>query len=178
MEFSIDAAITLILFILPAYFANSAPVIFGGGEPLDFGKKFFDGRRLLGKGKTIRGFLAGVFAGTLIGLLEAFILPYTPFGFFCNPSNYIVLAFFLSTGTMAGDSLGSFIKRRLAIPSGSPSLLLDQLAFLAIALFFAYPRAQFFYSPLNLLFLFLLTYVMHITFNVLANKLGLKRVPW
>ncbi|OIO21969.1 hypothetical protein COV61_00210 [Candidatus Micrarchaeota archaeon CG11_big_fil_rev_8_21_14_0_20_47_5] len=178
MDFSIDVAITLILFILPAYFANSTPVIFGGGEPLDFGKKFLDGRRLLGKGKTIRGFLSGVFAGMLIGVLEALILPYTPFNFFCNPSNYVVLAFFLSTGTMAGDSLGSFIKRRLAIPSGSPSLLLDQLAFLAIALFFAYPRASFLYALESLLFLFVLTYFLHVAFNVLANKLGLKRVPW
>ena len=38
----IDIAAAL-WFIFPAYCANAAPVIFGGGQPMDFGKRFFDG---------------------------------------------------------------------------------------------------------------------------------------
>ncbi|MGF3522912.1 MAG: CDP-archaeol synthase, partial [Candidatus Bathyarchaeia archaeon] len=30
-------------FIFPAYCANAAPVLGGGGLPMDFGKKFVDG---------------------------------------------------------------------------------------------------------------------------------------
>ena len=44
----IDAITSAIWFILPAYFANAAPVVLGGGPPLDMGKKFLDGRRILG----------------------------------------------------------------------------------------------------------------------------------
>lgn len=41
----------LLLFILPAYIANATPVLFGGGMPVDFRRKFIDGERLLGDGK-------------------------------------------------------------------------------------------------------------------------------
>jgi CDP-2,3-bis-(O-geranylgeranyl)-sn-glycerol synthase len=46
--------------IFPAYCANAAPVIFGGGSPIDAGKIFLDGRPILGSRKTIRGFFAGL----------------------------------------------------------------------------------------------------------------------
>ena len=58
----IDIAAAL-WFIFPAYCANAAPVIFGGGKPMDFGKKFFDGKPFLGAHKTFRGFLAGTIVG-------------------------------------------------------------------------------------------------------------------
>jgi CDP-diglyceride synthetase len=35
-------------FILPAYAANASPVVFGGGKPIDGGRKFFDGRPIFG----------------------------------------------------------------------------------------------------------------------------------
>ena len=42
-----------ILFIIPAYVANSIPVVMGGGPPLDGGRMWKDGKRILGDGKTI-----------------------------------------------------------------------------------------------------------------------------
>lgn len=51
--------------VVPAYLANCTPPIFGGGRPLDLGRNFLDGRRLLGEGKTIRGTVAGVTWGLL-----------------------------------------------------------------------------------------------------------------
>ncbi|MDK2383642.1 MAG: CDP-archaeol synthase, partial [Candidatus Korarchaeota archaeon] len=57
-------------YILPAYMANMSPVIFGGGRPLDMGKKFLDGRRILGDHKTIKGFASGILIGTLVGCLQ------------------------------------------------------------------------------------------------------------
>ncbi len=41
--------------MLPAYIANPTAALFGGGMPIDFGKKYHDGQRILGDGKTFRG---------------------------------------------------------------------------------------------------------------------------
>lgn len=73
-----DLPILLILalwYILPAYAANGLAVIFGRGErfnvPLDLGKNFIDGKRLFGDGKTLRGFVGGVMAGTFVGMAQS-----------------------------------------------------------------------------------------------------------
>jgi len=48
-----------VLFIVPAYFSNAGMVIVGGGKPLDKGKFWRDGRRILGDHKTISGLVKG-----------------------------------------------------------------------------------------------------------------------
>ena len=157
----------LILFILPAYFANAVPVVLGGGTPVDFGKKFFDGKRVFGKGKTLRGFVAGVAVGSLVGLAESYLLSWPDMAY---------IGFLLSVGTMCGDLLGSFLKRRMGMPQGHPSFLIDQMPFFILALAFASP----FYLPTldGIIILAVLTYFMHVTANFLANRAGLKKVPW
>src|SRR6266487_1933002 len=57
-----------LLFIGPAYFANAAPLVLGGGAPLDGGRSLADGRPIFGPHKTVRGVIAGIVVGTLIGL--------------------------------------------------------------------------------------------------------------
>jgi len=48
-----------VLFIVPAYFSNAGMVIVGGGKPIDGGKLWRDGRRVLGDHKTISGLVKG-----------------------------------------------------------------------------------------------------------------------
>jgi len=48
-----------VLFIVPAYFSNAGMVIVGGGKPLDRGKNWRDGRRILGDHKTVSGLIKG-----------------------------------------------------------------------------------------------------------------------
>ena len=62
--------------MLPAYLPNNCAVIFGGGMPLDFGKDYGDGRRILGDGKTFRGTIGGTMSGILAGLFLNLIAPY------------------------------------------------------------------------------------------------------
>ncbi|MFH1470329.1 MAG: CDP-archaeol synthase, partial [Candidatus Micrarchaeota archaeon] len=45
----------VIILVLPAYVANASPVILGGGTPVDFGRLFYDKKRILGDGKTWKG---------------------------------------------------------------------------------------------------------------------------
>lgn len=206
----------LVLLILPAYFANSIPVLLGGGAPIDGGKKWNDKQRLFGDGKTVRGFFAGVLAGVAVGALEGIFLTGSRWdiyaiagsgalaggsgvfagimGAFAGGSAlagisaanaglgagaiYVLAGFLLGSGTMAGDLLGSFIKRRQGLSRGKPSLAMDQLFFLALALLFVYPLATGILTLEAVLFLSVLTYFVHVSANVIANRLGLKKVPW
>jgi CDP-2,3-bis-(O-geranylgeranyl)-sn-glycerol synthase len=170
--------IKLVLFALPSYFANAVPVVLGGGKPIDFGANFFDKRRILGDGKTIRGFVAGVVAGTLAGGIEGYVLYQSEFAFYPTPMLFLISGFLLSLGTMFGDLGGSFIKRRMGMNRGQPSIILDQLFFFLFALLFVVPLAPSILSAEGVAFLFILTYVLHVFFNFAANRLGLKRVPW
>ncbi len=156
-----------IIFILPAYFANAAPVIFGGGMPLDLNRKF---RRkpIFGRHKTIKGLVAGISAGILVGFAES-LVP----GF----SFMLAVGVLESLGANFGDLLGSFIKRRIGAEEGTSIKLLDRYLFLVFAITFAFPLG---YSPSipGIVFLFILTWLMHGITNAFAYKIKLKSVPW
>jgi CDP-2,3-bis-(O-geranylgeranyl)-sn-glycerol synthase len=94
-----------------------APVIWGGGPPLDGGRLFFDGKRLLGKAKTIRGTYVGILAGTIVGLLQHIVYPFPSLGY------ALLRGFLLGAGAIGGDIVGSFIKRRFNIESGDAAPL-------------------------------------------------------
>ncbi|MEM4633677.1 MAG: CDP-2,3-bis-(O-geranylgeranyl)-sn-glycerol synthase, partial [Candidatus Anstonellaceae archaeon] len=167
-----------IVFILPSYFANATPVVLGGGTPIDFNKKMWDKNRVFGRGKTIRGFFAGIFAAILVGSAQALALPGTWLDLYPgSPSHYVFAGTLLGLGTMVGDLAGSFVKRRQGMEQGKPSFLLDQLSFLLFALLFAYPVASQHIYPESAAFLALVTYFVHAGANILANKIGLKKVP-
>ncbi len=164
----------IFIFILPAYIANSVPVLVGGGAPIDFGKKFI-GLRLFGDSKTLQGFIGGICAGIICSFILAKFFYLDIFG---SEQMQFLSGCLLSIGTMIGDLTGSFIKRRLNISPGKP-FILDQLFFLIMALFFAYPISpKIFYQFYPLAFLFVITYFAHVISNYIANRLGLKNVPW
>ena len=74
-------------FIFPDYIANASPVILGGGLSMDLGRNFIDNRRLLGDGKTYRGFFGGILAGMLIGIFQGFLYPFTSLN---DPANNFI----------------------------------------------------------------------------------------
>lgn len=167
-----NALAEAIWYILPAYFANSSPVIFRGETPIDFGKNFSDGRRVLGDGKTWRGFFGGLTVGILISLIQYYALPsyYGSFGFAFK------LGFALSFGALLGDLIGSFIKRRANLPRGYPAIGLDQWGFLVTALLLGYPLKSL--QTGQVLFLMVITPFIHWFANIFAYKMGWKSVPW
>jgi CDP-2,3-bis-(O-geranylgeranyl)-sn-glycerol synthase len=173
-------------FIFPAYVANAVPVLVGGGTPIDFSRSFVDGRRILGDGKTIRGFAGGLVGGILLGAFEAFISGYVIFSLQklmvlsliqietlqCTP----LRAFLMSTGALLGDLAGSFVKRRIGLRRGAPVPLLDQLTFLIVAFLLT---SLVFQIPLEYaIILLILTPLIHLTTNIISHLMGLKKVPW
>src|SRR5438132_5300360 len=105
-----------LLFIGPSYVANAAPLLLGGGSPLDGGRNFLDGERILGAHKTVRGLFAGIIAGSAIGLAESPV-----------HGRLLLGGFMIALGTVLGDLLGAFLKRRIRIKPDSPMPIVEQL---------------------------------------------------
>ncbi|MEM1937494.1 MAG: CDP-2,3-bis-(O-geranylgeranyl)-sn-glycerol synthase [Candidatus Caldarchaeum sp.] len=160
-----------LVYVFPAYVANAAPVVavrfFSRTHPIDRGLMFFDGRRVLGDGKTVEGFVSGTGAGMAVGYLIHVLVP---------PLVTMVEVFLLSFGALAGDVLGAFVKRRAGIPSGGAAPLLDQLGFLVVALGLVelFHGLPVWLDALTLLALALFTVLMHVGTNAAAYLLGLK----
>jgi CDP-2,3-bis-(O-geranylgeranyl)-sn-glycerol synthase len=161
--------VTLIIealkFIFPAYCANGAPVLAGGGPPLDFGKNFLDGKRIFGKNKTFRGFFFGWAIGMLVGLVENVLFGY--------PILFSVLS---PLGALMGDLAGAFLKRRLNIAPGGLLPIIDQVDFVVGALLFSLPLATVYWELA--VSVVLITPPIHLFTNFLAYKLKLKNNPW
>jgi len=160
ISFNILTVLQALYYVLPAYFANSVPTIFGGGSQIDLGRNFTDGRPLFGPHKTIRGFVSGLIVGVIIGFLQG----------------TIVVGFLLSVGALFGDLVGAFAKRRLNISSGYPFPVFDQLGFVAGALIFSSLLLPLGWP--KIFFVLFFTPIIHVTTNVFAYFLKIKDVPW
>jgi len=158
-------------YIFPAYCANGAPVLFGGGRPIDGGKKFLDGKPIFGPHKTIRGFASGLIIGTFVGWVQE------AYGLSVGlPQGNMILGFALSLGALMGDLLGSFIKRRMNLEPGKHLPLSDQLDFVLTALLFSLPIKP--PSIMDALIIVVLTVPIHFLVNIMAYILRLKKTPW
>ncbi|MEM7819420.1 MAG: CDP-2,3-bis-(O-geranylgeranyl)-sn-glycerol synthase [Candidatus Aenigmatarchaeota archaeon] len=165
--------------IAPAYAANAFPPLMKGKRPIDFHKKF-NGKRLLGDGKTIEGTLGGLIFGIFIGGLQIYFQQFIPNeinGYILNltymtPSIIILL----SVGALIGDIFGSFIKRQIGIKRGDPAPLLDQLDFLIFALMFV--SAVYIVDIIIILILLIFTPIIHIIANIIGYLAKIKEHPW
>ncbi|MGQ9459994.1 MAG: CDP-2,3-bis-(O-geranylgeranyl)-sn-glycerol synthase [Candidatus Bathyarchaeaceae archaeon] len=159
-------------FIFPAYCANAIPVIFGGGLPLDAGRTFFDGKPILGSHKTLRGFFFGLVIGTLVGFLQTVLFQHVLSQYDARFQYGVLLGFMLSLGALVGDSLESFVKRRLDLPPGASLPIADQLDFVVGALFFSLPVSP--PSLSTIIIIIIITPPIHLLTNFLAGRLGIK----
>ncbi|WP_048057878.1 CDP-2,3-bis-(O-geranylgeranyl)-sn-glycerol synthase [Methanothermococcus okinawensis] len=168
-----------LIYILPAYVANASACIFGGGTPLDMGKKFVDGKRIVGNGVTYRGTFFGILCGIIVAVLEGMIVNLNivnNIAFYFNIFEWVYIGFLLSLGALFGDMLGSFIKRRIGIAQGKPAPILDQIGFVVFAILFAYPIAPI--SIEMIIVLLIITPAVHLLGNIVAYLLGVKKVWW
>jgi CDP-2,3-bis-(O-geranylgeranyl)-sn-glycerol synthase len=152
-------------FIFPAYCANATPVLAGGGTQMDFGKNFYDGKRIFGNNKTFRGFFFGLAIGVLVGLIECVL-----FGF------PILFSMLIPLGALLGDLAGAFLKRRIGIAPGGLLPIVDQVDFAIGAIVFSVPLAIVNWELA--VTVLLITPPIHLLTNFLAYKMKLKRNPW
>ena len=166
--------------MLAAYVPNSAAAAVGGGPAIDGGLCWRDGRRILGDGKTIRGFIGGIACGCLVGGLQILIQGYAPFT--ALPQLSLIPIVLLATGSLVGDMVKSFFKRRAGIDRGGKWPFVDQYDFVAGALLFLLigdPTFTFTVITVPVLIAILvITPILHRVVNIIGYKIGVKDVPW
>ncbi|MEM3927815.1 MAG: CDP-2,3-bis-(O-geranylgeranyl)-sn-glycerol synthase [Archaeoglobaceae archaeon] len=178
----LDVIARTIWLLLPAYLPNNFAVVLGGVKPMDFGKNFFDGKRILGEGKTFSGFFGGILGGIFIANLQRILE--NVFGVFIfssiNYFEFFTLALALAFGAMFGDLVGSFVKRRFNFKRGESFPVLDQISFLVFAIAIASLTPAFWklFSIVEIVIAFIITPPLHVVVNFMAFKLKLKEVPW
>jgi CDP-2,3-bis-(O-geranylgeranyl)-sn-glycerol synthase len=168
--------------MLPAYVPNNAAVLAGGGKPIDAGRTW-NGRRLLGDGKTWRGTAMGILAGAAVALALNAIEPAASDLFGVGlPTLPLAVLVALPTGAMLGDIAASFVKRRTGRQRGAAFPGLDQLDFVVFALLLAFLAApdwfgEVFTLPV-LVVVVVATPLLHLGTNGIAYVLGLKGEPY
>ena len=209
------ALMTLWLY-LPGFLANTFAMMWGkwlpktgyGPWPIDGGKNWKDGNRILGDGKTWNGLIGGSITSGLLCLLIVALLGDAPTSdnietrIFAHPltgaenswlsmGNELISAFILGTflgfACLVGDSTGSFIKRRRGLKRegeiSSKAPLLDTLPF-AIMVFL---WGQLFLGDslvsstdliLPMLIIIIITPILHRSFNLIGYAIGWKDVPY
>ena len=180
IESFIIPLLSAIWIMLPAYLPNPAAALFGGGTPIDLGRNYSDGRRVFGDGKTYRGFLFGVLAGIAIGLIE--IWARGAYGLDILPEHTITSIVVLSCGALLGDLAKSFFKRRLGKDRGAKWPIADMYDLVAGALILMLivdPSWVLTNITLPvLIFILILTPVLHRSVNIIGYLLKVKEVPW
>jgi CDP-2,3-bis-(O-geranylgeranyl)-sn-glycerol synthase len=162
--------IDLLYLMLPLYTANMAPPFarywHGWNRPIS--------ERWLGTHKTVLGFGLGIL--TAIGMCwlqsrlawQRSLLDYS--------SHWFALGVSTGVAAMAGDSLKSFFKRRLAIEPGKPWIPFDQLDFVVAGLIvLSFWVALGWRDVIAVLFI---SFIGGFIVNQIAFRLGIKDTPW
>lgn len=174
-----ELIILIIAYAIPLYVANASPLCVSNffskksfwKKPIDFGLCYRK-KRFFGDGKTIIGTISGIFFGTIAGIIFSIIHPLI----ISIIPNYLFLALVLSIGAVVGDIVESFFKRRIGLKRGERWFIFDQLDFVIGGIFFS----QLIY-PVRIdivLILLFSTFFLHSITNLIAYKIGMKKVPW
>lgn len=117
--------------------ANKVPRLNMWNTPMDFGKSW-RGVRIFGDHKTWRGFITGTVIGTVAGTVLFSAISFS-LGGEASYMNNVLLALALSAGSLLGDAVKSFFKRRSGVPSGKSWFPFDQLDYIVGGLVFSLP---------------------------------------
>jgi CDP-2,3-bis-(O-geranylgeranyl)-sn-glycerol synthase len=161
--------LTLLYFMLPAYAANMAPPFLkywkGWNPPI--------ARESLGAHKTVLGFASGVCAAVLVVLIQSMV-PWE--GGLVAYEEWLGLGLRFGVGAMAGDSLKSFVKRRVGIAPGERWFPFDQVDFVIGALVLTWGLAAL--SWLDWAIIVVFSAAAHVVVTRFAYWLRLRDAKW
>lgn len=172
--------------LLPAYAANAAPILLARfqvfekwNRPVDFGFRFM-GEPVFGPTKTWRGIIGGIFVACAIVFAQVLLNKFAPstsplFLFPYQLPDVLFYGFLQGFGEGFGDLIKSFIKRRLHIKNTAPFFPFDQSSFLG-----ALVASFLFYIPdkAHLIAIIVISPFLPVLANIIAYKLGWKKVWW
>jgi len=176
--------------MLPAYVAGPIAVLTGGGRPMDGGRVWRDGRRILGDGKTWRGLLGGTVGGVaMAGLLSIAVrasgtdavTDFTMPDWDTGPS-WLYVGFWMAFGSLFGDFVKSFGKRRLGRERGAKAPVMDMYDFILgswlLAGVFAWPWFSETFTAWHAIVVLVVSPLLHRSVNIIGYRMGKKEVPW
>jgi CDP-2,3-bis-(O-geranylgeranyl)-sn-glycerol synthase len=167
--------------MMPAYFANMAPVMVKRINlfvyPIDFGKTI-NSKPILGQNKTFRGLVFGVIFAVIMAYIQFLLYNVESFSniSFLSYENWLLFGFLMGFGSLFGDLVKSFFKRRIGIKPGERFIPFDQTDFVIGALVFIIP-------VLDLTLAIFLTslmqsFVLHIIVNHISFWLKIRNEKW
>ncbi len=167
--------------MLPAYFANMAPVIVKKinlfAFPIDFDKQL-NNKPIFGKNKTFRGLIFGLVFSIIVAYFQFSLYNEEFFRSisFIDYQNWLLFGFLMGTGALTGDLTKSFFKRRLGIKPGDKFIPFDQTDFVIGALVFI---MLIFDLTLEIFIVALLfSFMLHIIVNHIAFFLKIRNEKW
>ncbi|MEC8216800.1 MAG: CDP-2,3-bis-(O-geranylgeranyl)-sn-glycerol synthase [Candidatus Thermoplasmatota archaeon] len=188
----LNAIITVLWIVGPAYIANSVAVLTGGKYPIDQGRTLSDGNRILGDGKTWSGLLGGTLGGIMFGTildsgdgrmaLERLTGEEHVQSLWSE--NPVMVFFLLSFGALFGDMAASFYKRRQNLLRGDKFAILDMYDFILMSLLLCiiFQRDWLLSWILDgwapLFTVLILTPFLHRGVNIIGYNIGVKNEPW
>ena len=167
--------------MLPAYFANMAPVIVKRVKlfafPIDFSKQIGN-KPVLGGNKTFRGLIFGVVFAIAIAYMQYILYKTELFRnvSFLNYESWLLFGFLMGFGALIGDLIKSFVKRRAGIKPGDKFIPFDQMDFVIGSLVFIIPIFDL--SLRIFIVSLLLSFVLDIIVNHLAFYLKIRNEKW
>jgi len=167
--------------MLPAYFANMAPVIVKKigllDFPIDFNKQI-NNKPIFGKNKTFRGIIFGIIFAIIIAYLQFLLYNVDSFKniSFIDYKNWLLFGALMGLGALTGDLIKSFFKRRLGMNPGARFVPFDQTDFVVGALVFIMPIFDL--SLKIVITLLLLSFILHILVNHIAFYLKIRNERW
>jgi CDP-2,3-bis-(O-geranylgeranyl)-sn-glycerol synthase len=159
----------LLYLMLPVYLANMAPPFVrfwrGWNPPIS--------APLLGSHKTVVGFSAGIAVAVIVAFIQAQMRWE---GSLLPQGDWLGVGIATGVGTMTGDSLKSFFKRRLRIAPGQRWIPFDQLDFIfggLVALSF-FVRLDW----VDIALICIISFVGDVLVNQLSFYLGIRETKW
>ena len=176
--------IKCIYFAMPAYIASTAPIFAKNilkerfSAPMDFNKKFVDGKPFLGRSKTFRGLIAGILVGALISYIQyqLYAFPFFQALSFYDYSNWLSFGILLGLGALMGDMIESFIKRRINLKPGDKFVPWDQIDYTIGALIFVMPIYQV--DLIQALIIIVSGFMLQIFSSHFAFYTGIRNEKW
>ncbi|MCL4336282.1 MAG: CDP-archaeol synthase, partial [Candidatus Thermoplasmatota archaeon] len=94
-----------------------------------------------------------------------------------------VTLFAMSFGSLTGDVMGSFIKRRIGIERGGKGSLLDQWPFALVSFLFLFIFSTNFFmtyygNVIGAVSILIITPPLHRIVNIIGFRMKKKEVPW
>jgi len=169
--------IALLYLFLPAFVANSTPVLVCHVPVLSHWNAPVHAK-WFGSHKTYRGFFFGVLFGVLVSVLQYALRDSSVFAslslFHSSLGQSMLIGFLISFGALFGDAVESLIKRRMRIAPGKALPYFDGADYMIGSILFLSP--VYLVPVSGIVFLLVIGPLLSLCANCISYVLGVKEV--